>query len=456
MPSRHQNNDISRRGVLRGIGACLTLPALEAIASFSRASGAELARTDAGMPLRMAFLYAPNGRVMESWTPERAGDDFDLTPTLKPFESVQGDIQIMSGFEADQARAHGDGPGGHARANAAFLTGCHPRKTAGADIRAGVSVDQIAATQLATETRLPSLEIGCDHVRSAGRCDSGYACAYQYNISWKTETTPMPAEVNPRLVFERMFGGGTARGAAQARVRRAAYRSSILDYVQEDAQRLKRRVSTGDWTKIDEYLTSVREIEQRIENAEKFQRLAPPEMAEPAGIPPTYREHLRMMFDLLQIAFHTDSTRVATFLMAYEGSNRGFSDIGIPEGHHHLSHHQNNTEKIEKLKVIDRFYSEEVARFLGRLKETPEGDGTLLENCMIVYGCGISDGNAHSNSDLPIIVAGRAGGTWKSGRHVNFASPMPVTNLYVSMLQEMGIAAAAVGDSTGALEMLEM
>ena len=453
MSSRSRANGISRRGFLRGAGTCIALPALEAVAPFSVASGAEIARTANGEPMRMAFLYAPNGRVMENWTPRRVGSDFELTPTLEPFAAVRDDLQVVSGFEADQARAHGDGAGGHARANAAFLTGCHPRKTAGSDIRAGISVDQIAAGHLASKTRLASLELGCDHVRSAGRCDSGYACAYQYNISWKTETTPMPAEVNPRLVFERLFGGGTAVDAEKTRKRRAAYRGSILDYVADDARRLKAHVSSNDRAKIDEYLTSVREMEQRIENAEKFQRAEPPEIAAPAGIPATYREHLRMMFDLLQIAFQTDSTRVATFLMAYEGSNRGMPEIGIPDGHHHLSHHQNSAEKIEKLKVIDRFYSEEVARFLRRLKETPEGEGSLLNNCMIVYGCGISDGNAHSNSNLPVMVAGSAGGQWNSGRHVRYDTPMPVTNLYLTMLHAMGIGADAFGDSTGVLEM---
>ncbi|MGK0190266.1 MAG: hypothetical protein ACI9R3_006089, partial [Verrucomicrobiales bacterium] len=422
--------------------------------SVASAAG-QIATTESGAPLRMAFLYSPNGRVMKNWTPagDRAAAGLELSPTLAPFASVQDSIQVFSGFEADQARAHGDGPGGHARANAAFLTGCHPRKTAGSDIRAGVSVDQIAAAALRTQTRLSSLELGCDHVRSAGRCDSGYACTYQYNISWKTETTPMPAEVNPRLVFERLFGGSDPGEGRKSRARRAAYRNSILDYVTDDARRLRAKVSSRDATKIDEYMTSVRELEQRIEGAEKFQLSAPPELAVPAGIPETYREHLRTMFDLMHLAFETDSTRVASFLMASEGSNRGFQDLGIAEGYHHLSHHQNNSEKIEKLKVIDRFYAEEVARFLQRLKETPEGDSDLLENSMIVYGCGISDGNSHSNSNLPILVAGSAGGKWSSGRHVKYAEPMPVTNLFLTMLHEMGIDADTVGDSTGVLDM---
>ncbi|MCB1096600.1 MAG: DUF1552 domain-containing protein [Verrucomicrobiae bacterium] len=452
MDSRAKDSEMSRRGFLRGVGTCLALPALEAFASGAAQAG-ELATTASGTPLRMAFLYAPNGRVMKNWTPVGHGSDFELSPTLAPFASLKKDIQVFSGFEADQARAHGDGPGGHARANAAFLTGCHPRKTAGSDIRAGVSVDQLAAAQLGTRTRLSSLELGCDHVRSAGRCDSGYACTYQYNISWKTATAPMPAEVNPRLVFERLFGEGMAKDSAKVSARRAEYRASILDYVTDDARRLKKQISSRDGSKIDEYLTSVRELEQRIESAEKFQTAAPPEMAAPAGIPETYREHLRMMFDLMHLAFQTDSTRVATFLMASEASNRGFQDLGIAEGYHHLSHHQNNAEKIEKLKIIDRFYAEEVARFLTQLKSTPEGEGNLLDHSMIVYGCGISDGNAHSNSNLPVLVGGRAGGRWATGRHVSFERPIPITNLYLTMLHEMGIAADGFGDSTGVLAM---
>lgn len=452
MTKRSGSFGASRRGFLRGAGACLALPVLEAfVPRASASSGAGLARTAKGSPLRMAFLYAPNGRVMGNWTPEREGADFELPPTLEPFSALRADIQVLTGFEADQARAHGDGPGGHARANAAFLTGCHPRKTAGSDIRAGISADQIAAAQLVSQTRLASLELGCDHLRSAGRCDSGYACAYQYNISWKTASTPMPAEVNPRLVFERLFGGGPGPDSARSRARRLSYRESILDHVAADARRLQRQLGSRDRHKVDEYLESVRDIEQRIEAAEKFQRAEPPQLAAPPGIPPTYGEHLRMMFDLLHAAFQTDSTRVATFLMAYEGSNRGFREIGIAEGHHHLSHHQNNAGKIEKLKVIDRFYAGEVARFLQRLKETPEGDANLLDNSMIVYGCGISDGNAHANGNLPVMVAGRAGGNWTPGRHLRFDGPMPVTNLYLTMLRHMGIDADAVGDSTGVL-----
>lgn len=453
MANRSSASELSRRGFLRGLGTVIALPALESLAPGAASAATQLGTTSSGAPLRMAFLYSPNGRVMKNWTPSGAGSGFELSPTLAPFSPIKENIQVFSGLEADQARAHGDGPGGHARANAAFLTGRHPRKTAGSDIRAGVSVDQIAADAMRSQTRLPSLELGCDHVRSAGRCDSGYACTYQYNISWKTPTTPMPAEVNPRLVFERLFGGGGAAENLKGRKRRAAYQNSILDYVVDDARRLKRKVSSRDSAKIDEYLTGVRELEQRIESAEKFQRSVPPEIAAPAGIPETYREHLRTMFDLMHHAFLTDSTRIATFLMASEGSNRGFQDLGIAEGFHHLSHHQNNAEKIEKLKIIDRFYAEEVARFLLKLKDTPEGDGNLLENSMIVYGCGISDGNAHSNNNLPVLVAGGAGGKWSPGKHVKYDSPTPVTNLFLTMLQEMGVSADAFGDSTGVLEL---
>lgn len=440
---------IPRRTFLKGMGTVIALPMLEAMAlPFRAVAGGASAK---GFPKRMAFVYIPNGANMVDWTPKAAGTEFELPYILEPLKPFQREFQVLTGLAHDKARAHGDGPGDHARASATFLTGCQARKTAGSDIKVGVSVDQIAAERIGRLTRLPSLELTAERRRPTGSCDSGYSCAYQFNLSWKTESTPMPPEVNPRLVFERLFASNEAEEMDEARLARLRQRKSILDFVMEDASRLKRDLGQTDQRKLDEYLTAVRDLELRIEQSERF-AAALPDYEKPAGIPEGNPEHIRLLFDLMALAFQTDTTRVATFLLAHDGSNRPYPFIGVSDGHHDLSHHGNDENKKQKIAKINRYHAEQFAYFLEKLKSIKEGEGTLLDSCMIVYGGGISDGNRHNHDDLPILLAGKGGGTLSPGRHVRFGREIPMTNLYLSMLERMGVSAERVGDSTGKLE----
>ena len=442
---------IPRRSFLRGVSAMIALPALECMTPLARAAGGFSGKSAGGAPVRMAFVYSPNGRIMDRWTPEGVGANYKLSETLAPLAKHKAAFQVLSGLDHDKAKANGDGGGDHARANATFLTGCQVKKTSGADIRAGISVDQIAAAQLGDETLLRSLELSCDRVRQSGSCDSGYACAYQYNLSWKGEKTPMAPEHDPRAVFERLFGGGLGEGSAEDRARRSMERKSVLDYVLDDAKRLNKRLGNNDRQKMDEYLTAVREMEQRIEKTEKMVKVMPVSEA-PAGIPGNYRDHIRSMYDLLVLAFQTDSTRVSSFMMAHDGSNRSFADIGVPQGHHHISHHNFDEEKMKQVAQIDRFYVEQFGYFMERMRATEDIDGkSLLDNSMIVFGSGISDPDRHSHDDLPVLLAGGGGGTLQAGRHVKFDGDVPLTNLYLSMLDRVGVKAERVGDSDGRL-----
>jgi len=435
---------------LKGLGTVLALPVLESMVPL-RAFGAEAARAAGGAPRRMAFVYIPNGANMVDWTPKAAGTDYELPLILEPLKTFRNDYQVITGLAHDKARPNGDGPGDHARASATFLTGCQARKTKGADIKVGVSVDQIAAEKIGRQTRLPSLELSCDKGRQSGECDSGYSCAYQFNLSWKTESMPMAPEVNPRLVFERMFTGGGSGEVEEGQLRRRNYRKSILDFVAEDTSRLKGKLGQTDRRKLDEYLTSIREIELRIEQAEKF-AASQPDIAKPTGIPKEYQQHARLMYDLMAMAFQTDTTRIATFITRHDGNNSPYPTIGVSEGHHDLSHHGNDAAKKEKIAKINRFHMEQFAYFLTRLKSVKEGDGTLLDNCMIVYGGAIGDGNRHNHDDLPILLAGRGGGSLTPGRHLKLEKETPMTNLYLAMLERMGVKAERVGDSTGRMD----
>ena len=442
---------LPRRTVLRGIGAAMALPLLEAMTT-GAARGASRATKP---PTRLAFLYVPNGVHMPDWTPREAGADFELPALLEPLRSVREDLLVLSGLALDKARAHGDGGGDHARAMASFLTGTHPRKTGGADLRAGISVDQLAARAVGQATRFASLEVGCEGGRDSGQCDHGYSCAYQVNLSWRGESAPAAKEVDPRLVFERLFAG-QARGEAEplAALRERRDRS-LLDFVAEDARKLRDKLGVADRRKLEEYLTGVREIERRIDRARPVIEVGQSTLARPAGIPGDYREHIRLMSDLLVLAFHADLTRIATFVFANDGSNRSYGAIGVPEGHHDLSHHGKDPRKFEKIRAINRFHVEQYAYLLGRLKAVPEGAGTLLDHCMVVYGSGISDGNSHSHHDLPILLAGKGNGTLKSGRHVLLPKETPLTNLHLSMLDRMGVPVESFGDSTGRLTDLD-
>ncbi len=439
---------LPRRTFLKGVGATLGLPVLNAmLPSNGWAAGAT------GAPNRMAFVFVPNGVIVPDWTPKGEGADWQLSPTLEPLASVKDHLCVMTGLAQDNAEAKGDGPGDHARSAAAFLTGAHPVKTDGVDIKAGISVDQVAAEKIGSLTRLPSLEIGTEGGRNAGQCDSGYSCAYSNNISWKTPSTPMSKEINPKLVFERLFGSSGDQESAKARARRDFFRTSILDSVSDDASKLSKTLGITDRRKLDEYFSSVREIEQRIarSQADKTSQKVP-QIEMPQRIPRELDDHIRLMFDLLAIAFETDTTRVATFMLANEGSNRSYPMVGVNDGHHHLSHHQNKEDFIAPLKKIDKYLITHFANFLERLKGTKEGDGNLLDHSMIVYGSAISDGNHHNHNDLPILLAGGGSGTITTNRHVVYPKNTPLNNLFLSMLDRMDVRIDQLGDSTGRLD----
>jgi hypothetical protein len=442
--------NLNRRHFLRGVGACLALPAFEAFSPVIAAikEAAPLATTGSGAPLRMAYVYFPNGAHQEHWWPTE-GDSLVLNRTMQPLESVRHQLQVLGGMDHVNATPGPDGAGDHARASGTFLTGVRVKKTAGADIHAGISIDQLAARRVGHLTRFPSLELTCDAIRKSGSCDSGYSCAYQYNLSWSSPSTPVAPEANPRLVFERLFGAGSPGERGRHLKQRQQQQRSILDFVLDDARAIQKNLTARDHEKLDEYLTSVRDLEKRIEQAERFE--APdPAIKTPDGIPASFQEHIRMMFDMLLLAFQTDSTRIATFLMANEGSNRAFPEIGIPEGHHYLSHHRQQEDMMEKVAEIDLWYMQQFAYFLERMEQTKDVDGrSLLHNSMIVYGCGNADGNRHTHTNLPVILAGAGGGTLNPGRFNKLPS-MPMSNLLLSMADRLGIEGVErLGDSTG-------
>jgi hypothetical protein len=360
---------------------------------------------------------------------------------------------MFTGFEQRLGWANGDGGGDHARANATILTGARPKKTSGSDIRLGISVDQFAAQHAGDETRFNSLELSCDGIRKSGACDSGYSCAYQFNISWRSDTSPVSAESNPRLVFERLFGSGKGAERQKNFEMRQARQKSILDFVTTDANALGRELGRNDQNKLDEYLTGVREMEQRIAKAERFGDLPDPGAEMPGGIPESYQEHIRLMMDMMVLAFRTDSTRVASFMLAHDGSNRSFREIGVNDGHHNLSHHQNDPVKLALIAKIDQFYTSQFAYFMERLRDTKDADGSsILYNSQIVYCSGLKDGNRHQHDDLPVVLAGHAGGALNPGRHLNLGGNTPMTNLYVRMLNNIGVETDRFGDSTGVLK----
>ena len=438
---------LPRRTFLRGLGAAVALPLLDAMQPAFAARSAARVST----PCRLGFAYVPNGIVMENWTPLQAGPGFEVPSILEPLAASRQDWAILSGLTHNSGRALGDGPGDHARAAASYLTGVHPRKTNGADIKNGISVDQVAAQAIGDKTRFPSLELGTEHGRQTGNCDSGYSCAYTNSISWRAEASPMPPEVNPRLVFERLFGKADQDNDPAAIAKRQRYQKSILDFVRADTQKVQRELGPTDRRKLDEYLHAVREIEKRIEHAEQDQKEIVPELDRPAGIPIDYAEHVRLMFDLQVVAFQTDVTRITTFMFGREGSNRTYREIEVPDAHHGLTHHKGDTKKIEAVGKINRYHMEQFAYFIERLRSTPDGDGSLLDHSIIVYGSGLSDGNDHTHCDLPVLMAGRGCGTLHPGRHVRFPDETPMTNLYLSILDRVGVQPDSLGDSNGKL-----
>jgi hypothetical protein len=436
---------LSRRALLRGVGVTLSLPWLEAMGPLT--AWAESAKPGSVAPNRMAFLYVPNGIHMPAWTPKETGAQFTLPPTLQPLSKLQSKLLVLSGLTSDGARDHGDGAGGHARALASYLTGVHPYKTDGVNIRNGASVDQVAASRIGNKTRFSSLELGCEQGAMAGNCDSGYSCVYSSTMAWSSPTQPLPKEVNPKLVFDRLFGAAND----PARAQRDRLRKSVLDYVRDDSKSLAKHLGTNDVRKLDEYFTSIRDIERRIESSANFPPVTKPDYPVPSGIPANYEEHVRLMCDLLTLAFQTDSARVATFVLSNEGSNTPYSIINVPEGHHDLSHHGGDAAKQAKLTQINTFHIQQYAYLLSRLDAIQEGDGTLLDHCMIAYGSGIHDGNAHNSEDLPTLLAGGGCGTLSPGRHLSYEIETPLSNLWVSMLNRMDVTIEQLGDSTGAL-----
>jgi hypothetical protein len=424
--------------------------------TLSRAAAAsalpQLATTPTGMPLRMGFIAFANGSNYERWLPRGEGRNYELNETFEPAAALRDKFQIITNLCHDAANNWGDGPGDHARAGATFLTGCHAWKTLGARLHLGISVDQIAARQVGHLTRIDSLQLGVEGARMYGSCDTGYPCAYQYNISWASETLPLAPEPNPRVVFEKLFGGGDDQQRAAGLGRRLQTRKSILDFVRDDLASVEPQLGQNDRRKVAEYLEGVRSIERQIEKSEQF---AVPEapIPMPPGIPPDHTLHMDLMYDLMALAFQTDSTRVVSFCAAPEGSNRPFLNLGISEGHHYLTHHGYDQEKILKVAQIELWYMERFARFLRTLDGMKDADGTsVLDNSMIVYGSAIGDGNKHNHDELPVVLAGSGGGTLAPGQHVQLGEPTPMTNLYMAMLDRMGVTAERVGDSTGVLE----
>ena len=436
---------LSRRTVLRGMGTALALPLLDGMVPALTA----LSKTAARPVRRLGVAYVPNGVWMDLWTPKTDGVDFELTPTLEPLAPFRDRLTVVSGLDSKQANPKpGEGAGDHARAAAAFLTGAHPHKTEGADLRAGVSMDQIAAQTLGRETQLASLELALDSNELLGACDAGYSCAYSNTLSWRTATTPLPMESDPRAVFERLFGSSDSTDPAERQARLREDRS-VLDAVRDKVARLHRELGVGDRARLGEYLDAIRDIERRIGLAEAQSARELPHVERPVGIPSTFEEHAKLMFDLQVLAYQTDMTRVITFMLGREVSSRAFPEIGVPDAHHPLSHHQGDQEKIAKLIKVDAYHVQMFAYYLSRLRDTPDGDGSLLDNSAILYAGGISDGNSHSHDDLPVLIAGGGGGALTGGRHLRVAPDTPIANLYVTLLEVMGISVGQVGDSTG-------
>ncbi|MGH9935912.1 MAG: DUF1552 domain-containing protein [Blastocatellia bacterium] len=436
---------LPRRTFLRGMGVTLALPLLDAMTP-AMSAGAKPA-------VRLSFIYVPNGIIMDKWTPKGEGADFQFAPVMKPLEPFREQLLVFSGLAQAQGRALGDGPGDHARAGATFLTGAHPRKSE-TNIRAGVSADQIAAKELSRYTQFGSLELGVEANQLAGNCDSGYSCAYTNTLSWRSATTPLPVENNPRAIFERLFGDGESTDAA-ARLALIERQRSILDYVTGSLDRLNRKLAVSDRVKLSEYTDAIRDVERRIQKAEEQNAtMKLPVVERPTAVPEEYEDQVKLVMDLQALAFQTDLTRVITLMMAREASNRPYRSIGIPDGHHALTHHQNDADKIAKVARINEQHVKLFAYLLERLKATPDGDSNLLDHSLILYGSSISDGNLHTHHNLPIALVGGGGGQVKGNRHIVCPKETPLNNLLLSMLEKAGAPVEKFGDSTGKLDCL--
>lgn len=444
---------LSRRTLLRGLGAAVALPWLECMSPTTSLLGADK-KTAGAPPLRMLFFNVPNGVHMPHWTPSSEGHKFELPDILTELADYRKYLTILSGLTLDGAQAHGDGGGDHARSGAAFLTGAHPRKTHGADIENSVSVDQVAAQAIGNRTRFPSLELGLEGSAQSGNCDSGYSCAYSSNLSWRNSTSPLAKEIDPASLFDRMFTGVDAASAAQNKSARIQRRKSVLDFVLDDAKGLQKELGPADNRKLDEYLYAIRDVENRLVGADKLRvgEDGIPNYPRPAGVPREWDEHCRLMMDMVALSIQSDATRLLTFMFANEGSNRGYPEIEVAEGHHDLSHHGKSAEKQAKVAKINKYHLSKFVYLVKQLSLIQEGERPLLDNCLIVYGSGISDGDRHNHDDLPIVVLGRGGGRLKGNSHQRFANKTPLCNLYLWMLQQAGVKADSFGDSTSVLK----
>ncbi len=445
---------LSRRTLLRGIGTSVALPMMHVMSPTRLLSAAA---SDEEAPLRMAFLYVPNGMHMADWTPDQDGAGYAITPTFAGIEKHRKSFNVLTGLTLDGARAHGDGGGDHALSVEAFLTGAHPRKTNGTDIQNGVSIDQVTAEQIVKATRFSSLELGLEASAQAGNCDSGYSCAYASNMSWRGPTNPVAKEMDPGAVFDRLFSGQTSKESRRAKTTREKYRKSVLDFVLEDAKRLQKTLPAVDRRKLDEYLYSVRDVESRLLGVERLELTEEgvPDFPRPPGVPQELKEHAELMFDMMTLAMQTDSTRILSFMYANAGSNRSYPEVGVNEGHHASSHHGKSEQKQQNIAKINRFHVDRLSYFLTRLSQVREANGkTLLDNSMVVYGSGISDGDRHNHDDLPIVLAGSGAGRIQTGRHIRYENGTPLCNLYLWMMRQMGAEATHFGDSTGELDRL--
>ncbi|MEO8359258.1 MAG: DUF1552 domain-containing protein [Vicinamibacteria bacterium] len=449
---------LPRRTLLRGVGATLALPLLDSMSPFFT----RVARAATTKPIRLGYIYKPNGMIGACdksprpflWTPKTEGKAFEFGSSMKSLEPFRDQVNVFSGLAQVQGRALGDGPGDHARATATFLTGAHPYKTGGADFKLGISADQLAAKELGKYTQLASLELGLEAQPLAGNCDSGYTCAYM-SMSWRSATQPIPVEVNPRAAFERLFGDGESTDPA-VRMARMESDKSVLDYVMSSLTRLNGRLGAADKRKLDEYLDSVRDIERRILRAEEQSTSSGiPLLDRPNGVPSDYAEYAKLMMDLMVVAWQSDMTRVCSFMLGRDGSNRPYPEIGIPDGHHSISHHQGENEKIDKLIKIDELQVSMLAYLLKKMKETKDGEGTLLDHSLVLFGSSLSESNIHTHHDLPIVLAGSGGGQIKGDRHLVYPKETALNNLLLNMLDAASVPAVeSFGDSTGRLTSL--
>jgi hypothetical protein len=438
---------LPRRTFIRGIGATLALPLLDAMVP---AMSAQSKVSGVARAPRFAAIYCGNGANMNDWTPATDGAGFAFSPILKPLEAFRDRTLVFTGLDNFPATDQGDSGGQHPRAAPAFMSAVHPKQTEGADVQAGTTIDQLIAQRICRDTKLSSLEVAIDRNDVVGACDHGYACAYMNSMSWKTPTMPLPAETSPRFVFERLFGTGDT---AEERVKRSQEDRSILDGLAQEIEHLRRKLGQRDGVKLSEYLDAIREVEQRIAKSESTNTdVAVP--ARPVGVPETFREYAELMFDLQVLAFQADITRVSSFMMARENVNRSYGEIGLPEAHHAMSHHGNNPEKMAVFSKLNTYHVDTLAYFVKKLQAIPDGDGTLLDHTVVLYGSGMSDGNTHNNYSVPVVVVGGRDLQMKGNRHLKYPKGTPLANLSMSLMDKFGVNMEKFGDSTGKLDLL--